>query len=613
MAELVILGAAYGPADVSATVRSLMKDNSLTVTANNATFGDTWKGTEKSLVVVYMYDTQKPGVLILKEGQTGTIAPPAQPVPWSPNPVGELTILGAAYGLGDVTTKVDGLVSDNALTVVANNATFGDTWKGTTKTMVVVYSYNDIPLIRIVKENETMVVQNPPPLQILGATYGPADVTATVSGQIDPFQEIHLTASNDLFGDTWKGTTKSLAVIYQYGDEQPQTAVVQENHDLNITYIKRNPFLGSTDPATLTILGAAYGLGDVTAKAASLVSQNQLSVTANNATFSDTWKGTVKTLTVVYRYGRGTSDVAVCKENEQLTIASTITVSADLVPLMGLLESGNVINLKAMNNFYVTCDDQRRLVATGQTPDQGCTISVVASGDGFVLQTDGKYVKVGSDQRLYATAGTVQEATVFTFSISTKGALHIASNGLYLALADENFITLSETDYTLLLTSFDIGIQQVEEAQNLKAMEISNCDTAWATFVWQLTGGFFLAIGLGPYVVSGRAQTGIMSLLQRNSLVWGAITGLVNGLKSNPTITAAAALGVVKIIYNEGLLWPVLKFALSTLGWWGVARALSKVIEIVFLPEVEAADLLASFAVWSVQTTQAGLNIHRVC
>lgn len=68
-----------------------------------------------------------------------------------------LIILGGIYGLGNVTAKLQSLVQNNALTVTANNQTFGDKFPMHVKTLVVVYQYgSDLPQTVIAPENTTI-------------------------------------------------------------------------------------------------------------------------------------------------------------------------------------------------------------------------------------------------------------------------------------------------------------------------------------------------------------------------------------------------------------------------------------------------------------------------
>ena len=72
-------------------------------------------------------------------------------------------------------------------------------------------------------------------------------------------------------------------------------------------------------------------------------------------------------------------------------------------------------------------------------------------------------------------------------------------------------------------------------------------------------------------------------------------------------------LGVIGVFYHEGLLWTIFKEMLKLGGWYAVTWALAKIIEIMFLPQAEAAELLASFTIWGVQTVEAGLAVGQAC
>ena len=76
-----------------------------------------------------------------------------------------------------------------------------------------------------------------PKLTILGAAYGPKDVTNDVSHMMNGNQ-LTVKVSNGVFrGDPWPGIPKSLVVIYQYGNELTRTAITQEGSIMRIKYI----------------------------------------------------------------------------------------------------------------------------------------------------------------------------------------------------------------------------------------------------------------------------------------------------------------------------------------------------------------------------------------
>ncbi len=76
------------------------------------------------------------------------------------------------------------------------------------------------------------------------------------------------------------------------------------------------------DGSSLQVLGAAYGRADVTAKVRALAQPNgRLSLTADNATFSDGWQGVKKTLVVVFRYGKGPTQMLIAVEGAHVDLA----------------------------------------------------------------------------------------------------------------------------------------------------------------------------------------------------------------------------------------------------------------------------------------------------
>ena len=139
-----------------------------------------------------------------------------------------MTILGAAYGLADVTSKVSELVRNRSLTATANNSTFGDSWVGIPKSLVVTYQYGEeLPTVSAVKENETIDIiyskkstflgsTDPDVLTILGAAYGPSDVTQKAQNLVKG-STLQTKVDNSVFSDPWVGVRKSLTIVYRYG------------------------------------------------------------------------------------------------------------------------------------------------------------------------------------------------------------------------------------------------------------------------------------------------------------------------------------------------------------------------------------------------------------
>ena len=73
----------------------------------------------------------------------------------------DLYILGAAFGLEEVTPKLKTMVtSRQTLSVTASNQILGDGWPGVRKSLVVVFKYgeNGVPTTKSVGEDSTLQI-----------------------------------------------------------------------------------------------------------------------------------------------------------------------------------------------------------------------------------------------------------------------------------------------------------------------------------------------------------------------------------------------------------------------------------------------------------------------
>jgi hypothetical protein len=341
--DLVICGAAYGRADVTEKIRSLRKDRKLSVKASDDVFGNSWYGVKKCLVVVYKYGRSSAQLQVVEEGETLEIAPPSTTVSdWINQKLSSLSltagstvsikdkstlkrnILGAAYGLSDVTSVAQAFLTANQkFDKVASNVVWGDGGLGTKKSLVVVYEFSDNFIVGIAVEGDQMhfTAPPPPPLTILGAAYGLKCVTEKVKGLVKN-RSLKAIADTKTFEDSLPGYSKTLVIVYQYGEEHPSITVVKENDQFELLYSKRNEFNDSADPCTLTILGAAYGPAVVTDKVRSLVKDGStLEVEAINAVFGDPWRGQLKSLVIVYRYGSKAPRMQITAEHTSISLS----------------------------------------------------------------------------------------------------------------------------------------------------------------------------------------------------------------------------------------------------------------------------------------------------
>ena len=152
--KLVIIKATYGTADVTEKLKGLANADGVTAKASKDAFAD--GGADAKLKVEFSVNDQKV-TRTINDGETLTIT----------LKVGKLLILKAEYGdlpdgaRTDVTTKVQEMVKDDALSVDATNDNFGDPIEGTVKKMKVEYLFNGgAKKEKEVAENETLAISN---------------------------------------------------------------------------------------------------------------------------------------------------------------------------------------------------------------------------------------------------------------------------------------------------------------------------------------------------------------------------------------------------------------------------------------------------------------------
>jgi len=113
-----------------------------------------------------------------------------------------------------------------------------------------------------------------------------------------------------------------LWLFIQHEGYGPRVSVTREHNTLHINARPEvsNPTTVNHPIHQLTIVGAAYGLSEVTSKVRSLVQYEHLDVVASNDVFGDSWFGTWKTLVVVYQYGNGPYRTVIAIEGNRLRI-----------------------------------------------------------------------------------------------------------------------------------------------------------------------------------------------------------------------------------------------------------------------------------------------------
>lgn len=305
------------------------------------------------------------------------------------------------------------------------------------------------------------------------------------------------------------------------------------------------------------------------------------------------------------------------------TLATQLDAASlgNAIPAVGVLDVGDTFNLAAVDGQYVTVASDGLLNANSDL--EGATLFTVASvgADGSITLTtpEGPVTVQGSQ---VVVASDSQPTPIFLLASLSGGALLAIGNSSYMYEATEGWISVSPEQSLAAAMEFQLRVTPVtleELAQRYGidlSVELSDCDLAYANFLWQVTGGLFFALGLGPFMANGKVATGILGLLRANAQVWSKITTAVTTItqsSSNVAAIAGAVAGVLAAVYAAGLFWKLLKFCLQQLGWWALFRVIAKVIETIVIPEAEIVELLASFAVWTVQTVTVATAVGPAC
>ncbi len=603
----------------------MVKKNSLFVKAEKATFGpDPMPGHHKSLVVCYLDGSQEPCLAIAKENESINVSLKARyhkdqlSSDWqtevsaassrNPGKKETITILGAVWGVKDVTKHARLLVqgSKKEFKQLATNKAWEDGWPRVVKTLVVFYQYSEIPMMSVVRETETMHFVISPPLFILGAAYGLEPVTQQVRDLVKN-RQLDL-IPNMILPDNWFRNYKSFVMVYQFGDEKPQLFISDEFKKISIRYEQKEQEEVKINPDQLLILGAAYGLNDVTTKVKSSVYENELVTLVNNTLFGDaSWKLSSKTLVVVYQYGSSPPVVSITQELKKVEITKILPPTyGGLVDARSLVDNNDIIFLLAVNSKYVTCmPNSDKLGAVAES--SSCIEFIIVQPDSlgpFFLKTKSSQV-CAVDKDGYLILKDEQEAAPLSLMLmlSTTGKVQLATtDNKFVRLAENDFLKADTTEHFSALTSFQLAIDCCANLQRLPSNDQESPDL-WLSFVWQVTEGFFLALGLEPFLHTSSPSIGLLHLIQGNQNANKARLTLREELRLTTSVTKAvsSAIHFLKVLWKEGILWKVFKFVRLQEGVIIYTEIFARVIQVILLPEAEATLLLAGFTTWALQ------------
>lgn len=115
--------------------------------------------------------------------------------------------------------------------------------------------------------------------------------------------------------------------------------------------------------------------------------------------------------------------------------------------------------------------------------------------------------------------------------------------------------------------------------------------TMWRiTMIWTVVAGMLSILGVTA-VISDKVKDFVVNRVLANRQVMNAINGAIG----QPGATALGVFTVLRTLHAFGLLWPLVKMALVSAGWWTLGRLLVKII--ACFTGLEAAEFIANLIV----------------
>ena len=287
-------------------------------------------------------------------------------------------------------------------------------------------------------------------------------------------------------------------------------------------------------------------------------------------------------------------------------------------------DTGDELKVQAPNDKWVMVVDGTVTATANLPPASWLVVTVVETG---ITISDNDKFWVVADGVLHASATSVNQAAIFTPLMTMEGAMVLRSpDGQYVNVRADGALILASATSLDAVAQFGGQVQPVASTELMARWQVrdisagfSQCDIDIASLCWQITGGFFLALGLGPYMAGSTdpKKLGIGGILRTSPTVWAKVTAVWEAVKNNPDISVTAAAGlaaeVLTAAWHAGLLWKLIKFLLTQAGWMLLFQVFSWVLSWVIAPELMVAELLASFMVWATGLINTAVAISRDC
>ncbi|HEY8126068.1 MAG TPA: LamG domain-containing protein [Methylocystis sp.] len=289
----------------------------------------------------------------------------------------------------------------------------------------------------------------------------------------------------------------------------------------------------------------------------------------------------------------------------------------------GVVESGDT-GLLAGAGIYLAIDADNALAAIAQGPTSAAHIAFTVSGDLTRLSANGKYLKRDGEV-IKATGESPADATPFYIFLTEAGdVIFSTEDRLTWRIGDDMKIHIGAAGRRELGNEFEIILNPVKSTELMKRYgidpdtlpPITPCTSAYAQLIWQLSGGFFMVMGLGPFFSRPSDGAGLVAYMQRNPALWKAVTKAANALNKSgvsPMTVFSTAMNLIYAIWKYDSLSKLIRFMLKQIGYSILFKIVAKAIQLTFIPELEFAEIAAGLLVWVPQTIEAGIAVQQNC
>lgn len=287
--------------------------------------------------------------------------------------------------------------------------------------------------------------------------------------------------------------------------------------------------------------------------------------------------------------------------------------------MAGVLRVPNGYMSSASGAYLATASDGR-LFSSANDRSVAALFSLEHTIEGFLASVNGKYVRILADGKLSASGTSRADATPFLPYLLETGALVWTTPAREAWRLEDDFAVSAKPALKLeLRNAFSLSPVLSAHAQVLESLgpktldPPTDCDIAWAKFVWQLNAGLFLALGLGPFIYTGEYRPGLWNFLRDVPTAKLAVQHAYSLVVENEQASATAGVMVLDVIWRNGLLWSVFTWCVNQAGYKILFNGVAYVLKRVFATPTERTEVLASLTVWSHQLYLAALDVREKC